>query len=65
MSAAVGQSVPRIDGADKVTGRGVYASDVKLSGMAHAKILRSPVASRANSPHRCKQVAQSPASLRS
>ncbi|MGH7832873.1 MAG: xanthine dehydrogenase family protein molybdopterin-binding subunit [Candidatus Binatia bacterium] len=44
MSAAVGQSVPRIDGADKVTGRGVYASDVKLSGMAHAKILRSAVA---------------------
>lgn len=44
MSTAVGQSVPRIDGADKVTGRGVYASDVKLSGMAHAKILRSPVA---------------------
>jgi CO/xanthine dehydrogenase Mo-binding subunit len=44
VGVAVGQSVPRIDGADKVTGRAVYASDVKLAGMLHAKILRSPVA---------------------
>ncbi|HEY2986680.1 MAG TPA: xanthine dehydrogenase family protein molybdopterin-binding subunit [Candidatus Binatia bacterium] len=44
MGSAVGENVSRIDGADKVTGRGVYASDVKLAGMLHARILRSPVA---------------------
>jgi CO/xanthine dehydrogenase Mo-binding subunit len=39
----VGQNFPRIDGAEKVTGRALYASDIRLPGMAHAKILRSPL----------------------
>lgn len=39
----VGQSILRVDGPEKVTGRALYASDVRLPGMAHAKILRSPL----------------------
>jgi CO/xanthine dehydrogenase Mo-binding subunit len=39
----VGQSIARIDGAEKVSGRAVYTSDLKLAGMLHGKILRSPV----------------------
>jgi len=38
----VGKEVDRIDGLEKVTGEAKYAGDVKLKGMLHAKILRSP-----------------------
>jgi CO/xanthine dehydrogenase Mo-binding subunit len=38
----VGKSVPRVDGAEKVTGKAVYAYDVRLPGMLHAKVKRSP-----------------------
>jgi xanthine dehydrogenase molybdenum-binding subunit len=34
----------RHDGADKVTGRAIYAADVQMAGMLHGKILRSPLA---------------------
>ena len=40
----VNHSVPRRDGRVKVTGQAVYVSDVKLPGMAYAKVLRSPYA---------------------
>ena len=40
----VNHSVPRRDGRAKVTGQAVYVSDVKLMGMAYAKVLRSPYA---------------------
>lgn len=40
----VNHSVPRRDGLAKVTGGALYASDVKLPGMAYAKVLRSPYA---------------------
>src|ERR1043165_17 len=40
----VNHSVPREDGLAKVTGRAVYASDIRLEGMAHAKVVRSPFA---------------------
>jgi CO/xanthine dehydrogenase Mo-binding subunit/aerobic-type carbon monoxide dehydrogenase small subunit (CoxS/CutS family) len=40
----VGRSVPRVDAAEKVTGRARYVTDLTLPGMAHAKILRSPYA---------------------
>ena len=43
MPEIVGKSIPRIDGAEKVTGRAVYTSDLKPPGMVHAKILRSPL----------------------
>jgi isoquinoline 1-oxidoreductase beta subunit len=40
----IGKSVNRIDGvADKVTGRQVYAIDLKMPGMLVAKIKESPV----------------------
>ena len=39
---SVGTSVPRAEGTDKVSGRTVYAADVKLSGLLWGKILRSP-----------------------
>jgi CO/xanthine dehydrogenase Mo-binding subunit len=40
----VNHSVPRRDGRAKVTGKATYVSDVKLTGMAYAKVLRSPYA---------------------
>ena len=39
---AVGKSLQRIDGIDKVTGSAKYAADIKLDNMLHAKLLRSP-----------------------
>ena len=40
----VNHSVPRRDGRVKVTGRATFVSDVRLIGMAYAKVLRSPYA---------------------
>jgi CO/xanthine dehydrogenase Mo-binding subunit len=40
----VGTSLPGVDSRDKITGAAVYASDLVLDGMLHAKILRSPLA---------------------
>jgi CO/xanthine dehydrogenase Mo-binding subunit len=40
----IGEPVPRRDGVAKVTGTAVYATDVSLPGLAHAKVLRSPYA---------------------
>lgn len=37
----IGQSLPRVDARDKVTGRAQYSSDIELPGMLHAKVLRS------------------------
>jgi CO/xanthine dehydrogenase Mo-binding subunit len=39
----VGASPPRLDALAKVTGRTRYASDLVISGMAHAKVWRSPL----------------------
>ena len=39
---AIGQSVVRGEGPDKVTGKSVYAADVSLPGMLWGKALRSP-----------------------
>ena len=41
-STIIGASIPRIEGAEKVTGRAQYAADVTLPGMLWGKILRSP-----------------------
>jgi CO/xanthine dehydrogenase Mo-binding subunit len=38
----VGQRVNRLDGADKVTGRGQYVADLVLPGLLHGAVLRSP-----------------------
>src|SRR5688572_29419476 len=38
----VGLSIPRADGADKVTGHVQYVADLKPKGLLHAKLLRSP-----------------------
>jgi CO/xanthine dehydrogenase Mo-binding subunit len=38
----VGLSIPRADGAEKVTGRTEYVADLKPKGMLYAKLLRSP-----------------------
>lgn len=38
----VGKPHPRIDGAERVTGRATYTYDVRLPGMLSARILRSP-----------------------
>ena len=38
----VGARTPRVDGAQRVTGRARYTHDVQLPGMLHARFLRSP-----------------------
>src|SRR5881227_3935733 len=38
----VGTRPMRHDGVDKVTGRAAYGADVKLPGMLHGAVLRSP-----------------------
>jgi len=38
----IGSRPLRPDGVDKVTGRAVYGADIKLPGMLHGKVLRSP-----------------------
>ena len=38
----VGKSVPRYDLPEKLTGEARYAGDIRLPGMLHAKVLRSP-----------------------
>jgi xanthine dehydrogenase YagR molybdenum-binding subunit len=38
----IGKPVPRINGRAKVTGRATYTVDVKLPGMLHGRMLRSP-----------------------
>jgi CO/xanthine dehydrogenase Mo-binding subunit len=42
--SVAGTNAPRVDGIEKVTGKAIYTSDIQLPGMAHARILRSPVA---------------------
>ena len=39
----IGKDVPRIDARAKATGSAIYADDMKLPGMLHGAILRSPV----------------------
>ena len=39
---AVGKRMPRVDGPDMVTGRAVYADDVRLPGMLYGRVLHSP-----------------------
>jgi CO/xanthine dehydrogenase Mo-binding subunit len=40
--AVVGKPIPRVEAAEKVTGRALFAADVKLPGMLYAKLVRSP-----------------------
>ncbi len=40
----VGKGLPKIDSVGKVTGEAQYTVDLKMPGMLHGKILRSPVA---------------------
>ena len=41
---SVGKNFPKIDSVEKATGRAKYGIDLKLDGMLHAKLLRSPCA---------------------
>ena len=38
----VGRRPVRHDGVEKVTGHALYGADIRLPGMLHAKVLRSP-----------------------
>ena len=38
----VGRPATRVDGAERATGQAVYTADLKLPGMLHAAVLRSP-----------------------
>ena len=39
----IGKNIPRTDGRAKATGQAIYADDIKLPGMLHGKLLRSPL----------------------
>ncbi|MCG6908884.1 MAG: xanthine dehydrogenase family protein molybdopterin-binding subunit [Deltaproteobacteria bacterium] len=39
----IGKDVPRVDAREKATGTAVYTDDIKLPGMLHGKLLRSPL----------------------
>ncbi|MBI4458711.1 MAG: molybdopterin-dependent oxidoreductase [Acidobacteria bacterium] len=43
-SHSVGLAMPRVDAADKVTGRAQYTADIKMPNLVHGKILGSPIA---------------------
>jgi CO/xanthine dehydrogenase Mo-binding subunit len=43
--SSLGQDTPQVTAKDKLLGRAQYAGDIKLPGMLHAKVLRSPYAS--------------------
>ena len=62
----IGHSTPRVDGIDKVTGRGKYAADHRCPARLWGKTLHSPYAharivsidtSAAASPARCARCA--------
>jgi CO/xanthine dehydrogenase Mo-binding subunit len=40
----IGKRLARVDAKERVTGEAIYPADLALPGMAHAKILRSPLA---------------------
>lgn len=40
--SVVGHAVPRVEGAEKVTGRARYSYDIRLPGQLYARVLRSP-----------------------
>ena len=63
--ALVGRPAPRQDGAARAAGRVRYTVDVRLAGMLHAAVLRSPVAhGRVRSLDLDGRAARSPASGR-
>ncbi len=41
-TSTVGTSVAQVNAREKVLGRALYVGDIKLAGMLHAKVLRSP-----------------------
>ena len=43
----VGQRLPRVDARERVTGQAIYPADLALPGTVHAKLLRSPLRTRA------------------
>src|SRR5437870_5701321 len=38
----IGASIPQVDGREKVLGLAQYVGDIKMAGMLHGKVLRSP-----------------------
>ncbi len=42
--AVVGKSIPRVDGAEKVTGQARFTGDLRIPGLLHARLVLSPYA---------------------
>jgi CO/xanthine dehydrogenase Mo-binding subunit len=42
--AVVGRSLPRVDGAEKVTGQARFAGDLRIAGLLHVRLVLSPYA---------------------
>src|SRR6516162_8082343 len=38
----IGRATPQINAVEKVMGKALYSGDLKMPGMLHAKVLRSP-----------------------
>ena len=53
--SVVGKNWARLDGADKVTGRSIFADDVRLPGMLYRQGGAQPACPRAHSEHRHQQ----------
>ena len=45
MSPAIGRSVNRVDGREKVTGAARYSGEIPLSGLAHAALVGATIPS--------------------
>jgi CO/xanthine dehydrogenase Mo-binding subunit len=43
-TSTIGRDTPQVGAREKLTGRALYAGDLKPAGMLHAKVLRSPYA---------------------
>lgn len=44
VNSVIGNSIPRLEGAEKVSGRAIYTDDMSINGMLHAAQLGSPYA---------------------
>ncbi|MGE3271479.1 MAG: xanthine dehydrogenase family protein molybdopterin-binding subunit, partial [Chloroflexota bacterium] len=42
--AVIGRSLPRVDGAEKVTGQARFTADLRIPGLLHARLVLSPYA---------------------
>ena len=62
--SAIGRSIPRVDGGEKVTGLTRFAGDVRLPGLLHVRLVLSPHAHARILKINGKQAAELPGVVR-